>query len=331
MRISESQHRVELPGGGSVEVRSGDDPDTAGRGPGWDGVVMDEAAFVKQQLWYTSLRPALADRQGWAVFFSTPNGFNWFKDLFDKAGVEDGWGHWQRPTSDNPLVPASELESALRDMGPRAFGQEHEALFTEMEGAEWPENYMPSLYDELPDQRYRFKVLALDPSKGKNAKTGDFSAMGLILVDPQMHLWVDDCWLKVVPVDQVEDQAVAMLEAHQDLNAFIVECNGFQERVAANILRKAQAKGLQAPVYQHVNTENKQVRIRMALTPLLSQHRIHLRNTPANRLGLTQLREFPIAQAHDDFPDMLTLGTSVINHLLSGRRQAAKTILQVNC
>ena len=131
---------ITLPGGGQVIVRSA----TEGiRGAGLDGVVIDEAALVDPKIWSEVIRPALVDKQGWATFFSTPKGLNWFHRLF-KSELP-GWQSWQLPSSTNPLVSEKELESARLEMGPRAFNQEHLAQFLEVEGALWPAEYFHDL------------------------------------------------------------------------------------------------------------------------------------------------------------------------------------------
>lgn len=43
-----------------------------------DGVVLDEYGQMKESIWSEILRPALADREGWAVFVGTPKGQNGF-------------------------------------------------------------------------------------------------------------------------------------------------------------------------------------------------------------------------------------------------------------
>ena len=82
---------VNLPGGGSVQVRSADDPDSL-RGEGLDFVVLDEIAFMKEEAWTEALRPALSDRQGKALFISTPKGHNWFWRLYQRGRW---WGVWR--------------------------------------------------------------------------------------------------------------------------------------------------------------------------------------------------------------------------------------------
>ena len=75
--IRKVDRMVVLPTAGTIQVRSADDPDSL-RGEGLDLVVPDECGFMKEDAWTHALRPALSDRQGKAVFISTPKGRNWF-------------------------------------------------------------------------------------------------------------------------------------------------------------------------------------------------------------------------------------------------------------
>ena len=134
-KVHTSELLVSFVGGGSIQMRTADNPDNL-RGAGLDGVVLDEAATIKPDAWELVLRPALADKQGWALFISTPQHFNWFYDLYERgqAGNSD-WDSWQRPTWDNPFIPAVEIEAAQRDMLPEDFDQEFGASFTAVGGA----------------------------------------------------------------------------------------------------------------------------------------------------------------------------------------------------
>jgi len=130
---SEVERRIELSTGGSISVRSADRPDGL-RGAGLDGVVIDEAAFCREETWGEALRPALADKRGWALFISTPCGHNWFHELFERAGHTPGMERWQRPTSDNPIISPEELEGARMELGPYTYSQEFDARFVTPEG-----------------------------------------------------------------------------------------------------------------------------------------------------------------------------------------------------
>ena len=122
---------VNLPNGGSIGVRSADNPDSL-RGEGLDFVVLDEVAFMQEAAWTEALRPALSDRKGKAMFIGTPKGRNWFWRLWMR-GQEDGqeWASWQFPTTDNPFIDPDEIKEAQKDLPERIFNQEYLAAFLE--------------------------------------------------------------------------------------------------------------------------------------------------------------------------------------------------------
>jgi phage terminase large subunit-like protein len=151
VRKLEAERTIFLPGGGSISVKSGENEDAI-RGAGLDGVVIDEAAFCSDTLWPEVLRPALADKQGWAIFISTPKGKNYFWEMYQRAEHLEDWERWQRPTSDNPIIPAKEIEAARADTTPLGFRQEFLAEFVTPGGnivrEEWFQYWEPT---EDPD------------------------------------------------------------------------------------------------------------------------------------------------------------------------------------
>ena len=77
------------------------------RGIYLDGIVLDEYADMDPRVWSEIIRPALADRQGWAVFIGTPKGRNAFFELWRRAQREDGWFAMMLKASDTGLIPDS--------------------------------------------------------------------------------------------------------------------------------------------------------------------------------------------------------------------------------
>src|SRR5262249_516920 len=71
----ETELRVDYPNGGQVRLYGADNPDAL-RGIYLDGIVLDEYADMDPRVWSEIIRPALADREGWAVFIGTPKGRN---------------------------------------------------------------------------------------------------------------------------------------------------------------------------------------------------------------------------------------------------------------
>jgi len=126
---------VTLPNGGFVAVRSADNPDSL-RGEGLDFVVMDECAFMQREAWTEAIRPALSDRQGKALFISTPKGRNHFWELYQKGiNSEEGWQSWTFPTISNPFIQPTEIEAAKRDLPEMIFRQEYLAEFIDDSGS----------------------------------------------------------------------------------------------------------------------------------------------------------------------------------------------------
>jgi phage FluMu gp28-like protein len=138
VRKSDSEHRLELRGGGVVEAWSLDNPD-AGRGRAYAAIVIDEAALVASldRAWQESIRPMLTDYRGDAWFLSTPKGTaNYFHTLFQKGvGPRGDWRSWQMPTNANPFINKDEIAAARDDLSDLAFAQEYEAQFVSWAGA----------------------------------------------------------------------------------------------------------------------------------------------------------------------------------------------------
>ncbi len=130
-RINRTYHTIYLPDNRILAIRSAHDPHRL-RGSGLDLLVMDEAAFCPEKAWH-ALRPALSDRNGKALFLSTPRGRNWFWQLYAKGidPLETEWTAWRLPTSTNPHIAPGEVESASRDLPERMFLQEYQAEFLE--------------------------------------------------------------------------------------------------------------------------------------------------------------------------------------------------------
>lgn len=98
---------IEFPWQTRVEVRSATHPESL-VGDGLHGVIMSEAAKHKRDTWERYIRGALADYRGWATFATTPEGFNWFYDLWMLGINEDPafkeYESWRFPSWDNPYV-----------------------------------------------------------------------------------------------------------------------------------------------------------------------------------------------------------------------------------
>src|SRR6476659_4547419 len=106
--VHESELRVDYINGGQVRLYGADNPDAL-RGIYLDGIVLDEYADMDPRVWSEIIRPALADRAGWAVFIGTPKGRNAFFELWRRAQSEANWFSLM-------LKASGELALARRDL-----------------------------------------------------------------------------------------------------------------------------------------------------------------------------------------------------------------------
>jgi hypothetical protein len=130
-KINESDLTITLVNGSSISLRGADNPDSL-RGVGLDFCVMDEFAMIDEKAWSEVLRPTLSDKQGSAMFISTPMGQgNWAYDLYQRGRAQDEhhWESFQYTTLDGGNVPEQEIEQAKRDLDERTFRQEYLATF----------------------------------------------------------------------------------------------------------------------------------------------------------------------------------------------------------
>src|SRR3989442_10721242 len=109
----DTELRVDYPNGGQVRLYGADNPDAL-RGIYLDGIVLDEFADMDPRVWSEIIRPALADRQGWAVFIGTPKGRNAFFELWRRSQSEQNWFSPILKASETGPIPESELALAKR-------------------------------------------------------------------------------------------------------------------------------------------------------------------------------------------------------------------------
>ena len=177
---------VTLPGGGFVAVRSADNPDSL-RGEGLDFVVMDECAFMQKEAWTEAIRPALSDRQGKALFISTPKGRNWFWENYQRGiNGEEGWQSWTFPTSSNPYIEASEIEAAKRDLPELIFRQEYLAEFVDDSGGVFRRVQEAAILEAQEPQPGRQYVAGVDV-----ASSIDFTVVSVLDAESKEMVYLD--------------------------------------------------------------------------------------------------------------------------------------------
>ena len=171
-KISIANMEVTFPNGGFIACKSADNPQRL-RGEGLDFIVIDEAAFVKPEVWQEVLRPTLTERKGGALFISTPLGIgNWFYDLWEQADGKDDWDRFHFSTVDNPSIDPEEVESAKEEVGSIVFAQEYMAEFIEAGQGLFKQEWF-SYFDEMPDGNYVGGGMNLNPRDMRHFGTLD--------------------------------------------------------------------------------------------------------------------------------------------------------------
>lgn len=324
----EDLRRIILPGGGSITVRSADDPETL-VATGLDGVVLDEAAKMSKIAWGQSLRPTLADRQGWAAFLSTPKGANWFKNLFDRVPTrqarDESWERWQRSTRDNPRISDAEIAEMVadEDMGPLTYAQEIEAQFvTAGEGMfkpEWERFYRVEtdpilglqyvlehrnpegeVYSRKWEAGNLWRFVTVDPAFTKK-QTSDYTCIccwGVTPPDPKPHLLLLDAIRRRMRGPDVVP-AMELMDEKWEPVRHVTESTGAQVIIS----QMAQDRALNVHAVSPVTDK---VARAMPVTGVMEQGRIWF---PGGRDWLRDLElelfAFPEGE-HDDFVDNLS-------------------------
>lgn len=133
--VNESELYVELPTrhngspGARLYIIGADHPDAL-RGIYLDGVILDEYADIKPELWGGVIRPALADRQGWAVFIGTPKGQNQFYEMYRHAEKSADWYACLYRADETDVIPTDELADMKAQMTDMEIRQELLCDFT---------------------------------------------------------------------------------------------------------------------------------------------------------------------------------------------------------
>ena len=128
IRHHETELRCDFPNGARITLYGADFPDRL-RGLYFDGIVLDEFAQMEPRIWSEVIRPALADRLGWAVFIGTPRGRNAFWKLYDRARRDKDWFTAIYRASETGLIGGKELAAARKEMSEEEYEQEFECSF----------------------------------------------------------------------------------------------------------------------------------------------------------------------------------------------------------
>ncbi|WP_176785794.1 terminase large subunit domain-containing protein [Propionivibrio dicarboxylicus] len=197
-----------------VRVYGADNPD-AMRGVRLDGVVIDEVADIKPEVWEDIVQPALADRKGWALFIGTPHGINLFSELFYKAQSLPDWFSARFTVYDTDALDPDEVTRMRRDMTETAFSRE---MLCDFSAA--GDDQVLSLADcesaaqrHLPPHEYDYapRVIGVDPARFGDDRSVIVKRQGRVAFPPIVRHKVDNMQLAGLVaslIDEWEPDAV---------------------------------------------------------------------------------------------------------------------------
>lgn len=305
----ENTGELELVNGRRLSIKGSDRPDTL-RGVGLSYAVLDEYAFMKEEVWELIIRPALTHAEGGALFIGTPDGKNHFWDLFQKAmrGDNPEWRAWHFPSVDNPFLPRSEIEAAKVDLSTDRFRQEYEASFEGGAGITLRRDMFPIL-PRRPDVGEYFIAIDLAGfeavEQGRKIKRLDSHAIAVVLnhaggwcVEDVIHGQWD-----------VRETALRIVKAFRDYRPAKI---GIEKGMARNavmpyLLDEMNRLGVYFTVEDLTHGNNRKAdRIAWALQGRAEKGRIQLVEGPWVDEFISQAEDFPSPLSHDDLLDAVS-------------------------
>jgi len=208
LEINESELSVRfLHNNAVVRLLGGDNPD-AMRGVRLDGVVIDEVAQIKPEVWEEILLPALSDRKGWAWFIGTPSGINLFSQLFMAAKDRDGWVAGRYTVYDTDAIDPDEVARLKSTMSDQAFAREYLCDFsaagddqllslTDVDVAT-KRSFRPGEMDYAP------RILGVDPARFGDDRSVIFPRQGLQAFNPEVYKGIDNMELASRVADYIQ-------------------------------------------------------------------------------------------------------------------------------
>lgn len=304
----ENEASLRLVNGRTIHIKGADRPNSL-RGTGLSYVVLDEYAFMKEEVWEMIISPQLSRSEGGALFIGTPDGKNHFYELFNQGNnpLFTEWKSWHFGSVENPFLPRAEIEAAEQRMSKERFEQEMMASFDGGSGAVMTAGMFPIIDDiPYPGDYYIAADLAGFQSTegGRKIKKLDDSAIAVVL--SHSGGW---CVVDIIHGQwDVRETALRLVKAYRDYRPvkFGIE-KGTTYNAVMPYLEDEQNRlntHFRVEPCTHGN-QNKADRIAWALQGRAEKGRIQLQRGKWNKEFLSQAQDFPSKLAHDDLIDAL--------------------------
>ena len=192
---NESELWVQFPNGARIRLFGADNPDAL-RGLYFDGVVLDEVAQMKLEVWGEIIQPALADRKGWALFIGTPKGVNLFSEIYQNALANpNDWyvGLWD--VYRTGALDDVEIERLKSEMTDAQFRQE---MLCDFQAANDDALISIAEVTEATARAYKqdayghaAKVVGIDVARFGGDRSVLFHRQGLVAFEPKVWMGLD--------------------------------------------------------------------------------------------------------------------------------------------
>ena len=305
--IREVEKRIEFSNGGSIQIKSADKPERLRGAGGLSLIVFDEAAYQSKETWET-VRPILSDSLGQALFISTPNGMNWFYELYENAKLKDDWKVHHYPTESNPNIRPEELFQAREELGSLVYAQEFQAEFTEvghMFKREWFKYYDTIAGDDpeyiLGDEVVKHSELSIFGTMDTALsikETADYSVIMTVGSTPSGKLLVMDVFRARLEAPELLPQIEAKINEY-NMSWLGVEDSSF----GLGIIQMARRQGL--PIKNLKADKSKTARAVPAAAGVENGSIWFLKNAKWLVEFERELTSFPSSGSHDDMVDAL--------------------------
>jgi len=279
------------------------------RGPGLSYCVLDEYAFMKEEVWEVIITPMLTRAEGGALFIGTPDGKNHFYQLYQYAcsGQDPEWFGWTFKSIDNPHLPRKELDKLAERMSKERYRQEIEANFESGGGIVLTRDMFPIVTSvPYPNDKYvAIDLAGFESSEGgRKIKKLDDHAIAVVAVhaggwcvEDIIHGQWDtrETALRIVKAYRDHRPARLGIEKGMAKSAVMPYLNDEQSRLKSFFTVQELSHG----------NQRKTDRIAWALQGRAEKGRIQLLQGEWNRTFLDQAEDFPSPLSHDDLLDAL--------------------------
>jgi len=213
--------------GSVIECKSGEN-EKGLMGKAVDLIVIDEASRVNEDVWKRFLRPNIVDRRGRVIMISTPNGMNWFYDMWLNAKKWQGAFHFT--SKDNPYFGMDEWDDIKATTPQMIFEQEYEAKFVSDAGSVFRGiDDIAVLEPQAPEEGQSY-IVGVDLAKHE-----DFTVLCVINRFKKEMVWMD----RFTDIDyNLQKRRIVALSKKYNNAKVIIDSSGIGDPIVEDIKRE---------------------------------------------------------------------------------------------